>query len=942
MTKEYPLYYTYANVDYEFLFALEHQRNPADVNISEYGMFPYISCKLYRKDIKDFYWEWSGILEPNQKIEFQLIYADRIDIKGSICLFHSKESGYNFVFMDSFFGMGYEEHFEGNVLEIDRDPGPFPPVPPKPTPKPTPLPPDEMIGPADFRDLFPYLYMQYWPNLQPEDEIYLVNPPPDFNTSPFYSKLVQLSTGSNARVAMETEALSYINGTGAYSNDFIISVNELLYPLNIFPEIYDEIYIEELCVADEIIVRLNNKKEEGTEELLMTSSYPQQIQRIWENILALNIIEGFESYKLDQLTKILTVNHIISYLSSPPVALGDDWLKQLIHASLVLPANIFPLPPFGATLPVKSIYTGTIVPYAIGDLQMVQHKLKGYEPGEIAHIENVLTGEVKRTIKRKTELIKDTLTRDKENLENKRKDDYGDMLEKQVNKTIADSISDTYNYQNLTVSYGPPTTGTYGGQVTNTKTRTLNEQSPVEFAKKVLSRTVSHLDEKISERRENIIRNETEESVSHVIDNRKGRENIRGIYYWLNRIYEMRLVNYGHRFLLEFLIQKPQVNELDQVKGPFLFPPISPQLLPNPIRSYKDITVDNYLSLGDYYDVYTFPFPPSANRIVNSQLNGNEFLCSTQIPVPDGYLPESLSASFQLQADAILIAGITYNTIKATDNSVTVKDPMGIFTGTPIQIAAQNLGLPVLLEMTPVVTSPPSFPSYFMSLSLNCKCSDQYMDTWRQEVYDIIQKAYADKVRKYELYMQEQYRTNPQVVDRIIQKMVKTSCKNVLWEQHLKINGESSPPLSPPEDLVNKPAYSQFFEEAFEWDKMIYGIEHSMPVTAKEDLVERLDNRLYDDKLERFLSSQNVRVIVPLTGEFHYKMLYYLSSGLIFYGIDHLAPVFSADQSLAVKLKKVFDLCPFPEVGEIEKWNVKVPTEMQWLEDTHELPILKQ
>jgi hypothetical protein len=66
--------------------------------------------------------------------------------------------------------------------------------------------------------------------------------------------------------------------------------------------------------------------------------------------------------------------------------------------------------------------------------------------------------------------------------------------------------------------------------------------------------------------------------------------------------------------------------------------------------------------------------------------------------------------------------------------------------------------------------------------------------------------------------------------------------------------------------------------------------------------------------------------------------MYYLESGLMAYGEDHLTPIFSQDEALAVQLKKVFDIAPPFEIREMERWKLTVPTEMQWLADSNQLP----
>ena len=126
MRKEHKFKYR----DKVFLFILENSHENKNSTESPY---PYISCTLYRQDMPQFDWIWSGYLMPlPEKIEFHLIYDDQINIKGFIHLFESLKQGNNdFIFMDTQFGYQYEEHFEGNVFKIGDSTGNIP-IPPDP------------------------------------------------------------------------------------------------------------------------------------------------------------------------------------------------------------------------------------------------------------------------------------------------------------------------------------------------------------------------------------------------------------------------------------------------------------------------------------------------------------------------------------------------------------------------------------------------------------------------------------------------------------------------------------------------------------------------------------------------------------------------------------------------------------------------------------------
>lgn len=894
---------------------------------------PFIACRLYRTDMPDFDWIWEGYLLAGPKIEFRLVYDDRIDIRGYITLFHSDLSGENFVFMDAYYGRGYEEHFEGNILEIGHD-GPWPPHPhpdpdpephPEPEPDPTPHVPDGWVDAGGFRDLFPYLYLQYWPELKQADQIFGVAYPADMaSSSVFYGQLKAALGTSQARTAIENEALGFINGSDGYAGEFIPTVYDLPFPLDLYPDLYDALYENRYDLERHPLLRLVENGEYNS-----GADYTASVSRVWDNLMALNIVEGYRAELGTQLGKVLIIDHLLAGLiASPPTHTDPAWLRGAILASVLLPEPVFPLPPYETAPQAGPGYTGCVVPYAVGDLQMVRHKPLGYERGEIARIENVLAGEMKKTRQRKTETVEDKQREESTRHTSEKSLNREDALEKQVMETLADSLTESYDFGDLKQSYGPPTTGTYSGTVSKSVNRNRSLQGPESFAKRILSQTVSKFNKEVSARREHTLRNETEESVSHTVDNRKGQKNIQGIYCWLNRVYEMQLVNYGHRFLLEFLVTKPVIAEADLTGNSGLMPPLPPGHLPEKIDSYQNITPENYLRIGEYYGIHILPLPPAGNKVLGVQVNGNEFPVSRSLAVPDGYLPESLTITYKTDTPGLVLAGLRQADLTVSETSVVIDDPLGLNVSPPLQVSPVDLTVPLLVDIESPVTSPPGIASFFVNATLYCNVSDQLLDYWKQQVFELITKGYRERLERFRAQLHRRSQTNPDLADHIARRLVKAACKKILGNIHLQKDG-SPLGLSPPEDMVNKPAYTHFYDEAFEWDKMAYSLEQ-LP-TGKDDLLRQMEEHAYEDRLERFLAAESLRVIVPVSETFHYRILYYLASGIVAYGEDHLVPVFEADLPLAVKLKKVFDLSPDPHRRKPETWIVKIPTEMQWL-----------
>ncbi|MBS1665479.1 MAG: hypothetical protein JST68_30840 [Bacteroidetes bacterium] len=931
---------------YQFTFSFEYLGSQIPVKHPNREC-PWLTVSLFRHDRPGFTWDWSECLIPDDRIEFHLLFEDGISIKGSFHLFQSLRTGEEFVFLDAWFGEVYEEHFEGNVFEL----GKIRPVPPIPVPVPVvdvtpdPLPGNELIRAAGFQDLFPYLYLQYWPALSAADEPLFIqysggrySPP---SSSDFYTRLLSLRTDTDARTEMEKEALLFINEGPPYAGCFISEPGNLIFPFNVYPEIYDILYRYDAPSDWESLLQLLRNfiaDWEDIDQLIPTPIYQLQLDRIWQNVMALNIIAGYGAYVLEQLIKMLVIDHLLAEVRIPSEENCGQW-KRLIRASVVLPPGVFPLPAFAPEglgglqkpgLQKPPLYSGVIVPYAIGDLQKVQHCHTGYEPGEIAQIENVFTGEIKKVKNRHKHLFEETTEYGNRKQVGNDRYSTGEQLEKAVIRALNQTISNELDFTNLTTSYGPPTTGTYNGKVKDTKTITdLDNTGSTHFAKKILAEAVQRISQEVYDHRKSSSKRETEDVVIRTIDNRQGGRNIRGIYRWLNKVYKMRLVNYGRRFILEFLIQKPSLTRTDGDRNGVELPLLPPDKLAEPVHSFRDITADNFVHLGAYYQVSDLPLPPVGARVVTAMLTDETFFPADGIRVPEGYIPDSVTVTYNLSQPALLIVGVKQVDLDATASVITITDPLGI--------ACEVDALPILLDIA--VASPPARTTFYLSIAVHCSLSEEAFNAWQLKVYNLIRNAYDRQQRRYDHREAEgQGPFNRQVENRAIRRTVLEACQSVLYQLYEKNNGIIQPSASPPQELVDKPAYLQFFGEAFEWHEMSCSMEDEPVASRKEDLLEKLDEAWSNQPMTSFIRARRLRVLVPVKSSYAFRVLYYLSAGLLMYGKDHLTAVFENDRVIAASLKQLGEVPGREPVTELDSWRLTVPTQMQWLQDDDRLP----
>jgi len=936
----------------QFLF--EFSFNAVDAECGSNGC-RYVGFRLLRKDqaLSGNTFEWEGCLCEIDGVPFELSFADKTDIKGEMKLY--KINGQDFIWVDVLYCYDLERHFEGNIMQIPSDtvldpiPDPVDPIPgPDPAPSPLPDPVDDVIISGDYDDLFPYLYMKKWPDISKDDQSFFVNysyKPTSPATTNLYTSFLSNFNSSGmakkgAREKINEDAFDFVNGVSPYEGQYIGNISSLPAPFTLFPGIYDSIHDNppsDTKALSSLITEKSNEDIETLSLLMVNSEFLQIKEQVWQNVFALTVLNFYNINSLQDEIKILLVCNLIEYLINDP---QTSDLEQILSASVTLPSPIYPLPATAQSQVDPTFSSGTVVPYAIGDLHMIQHKLLGYRLGEIAHIENVLSGELKeRSNATSQELNEMSFNSTESKLENSFENELEmDGLNVELLETVKGTDTETNDYNKLESSYGPPTTGTYSGEVTFTKKPDLsNNESTVNFAKKVLDKTIARITKNIKQVFTKKQIRKTEESVVHTLDNREGDQIIRGVYHWVNKIYRARVVNYGNRFLLEFLIDQPFPNTEAGLAslGNSIIPPSNRV---DPINSFKDISRKNYASLAADYGVFNVPLPPDEGKTYYALFNGDQ-MTAKLVNLDDGYSPSQVEVSYMVDVDMKLLVGGAAIELSADQSSTSAGHSVITASLDDTFVVSNNSTvMPVLLNEIASYTSPPSQNLFYVTVGISCIPSGPLMDKWRVSVYDAIMKAYLNNLQEAGKSSTKLQHKNLSKTRDLINKSVINSCKDQLYQLNLEKNSTSQSPLESPVSTISQPAYYQFFDEALEWKEITYEFYEENDSPQQERSVDYLQSQLGGGSALGELGKQHLRAMVPVVPSFNYKMLYYLSTGLISYLSNQVTPVVDPDQSIALAFKKVADSEQKLTLSG-DSWEITLPTNMQWLQDKASLPL---
>lgn len=885
---------------------------------------------------------------------------------------------------DFHYGEHEFSHFEGVMFLVDGSGGDDPidpPIDPK-DPSEEVVPPDgpEIITPpvrpnGSQSDLFPYVYMRYWPEITDAQKSLnfityndAITPPPAYAS--FYDTLKQLRANptQHTRMDMSELAVSFIEGDGPWAGGFVGTwpptdpIGESIQTVLTALQSLSEPTPAEVITAIEAATDLTLVEVKGW---LVTQPVQDWVSRVWQSYFALVIVTGYRTRLLEHLVEALRIVHLIQWVAqATPGTLSSAMLEDLLNGTIILPADVFPLPPAikapPTTPPGSDFANGWIEPYAIGELKMTRQKAAGYEAGEVARVINVLKGECKKVLRSTRSMVhQKTFTEEQtQDCDTQTREDLRNDLTAEVLKTLAGSNRDM-TYNNFDTSYGPPATVTYNnGWTQTTSPGDPGIRNTTEFAREIIEKAVQRISRSVAATKSRTTLDESEEQESSVLDNTHGTTNLVAVYRWLNRVYSLSVVNYGNRLMIEFLLKDParayiareRAFQGEEAKRPA-------PLAKRGILTYQDIQPANYPQLVSEYKIRQPIAPPVASKIASGVFVGN---AESEIEIPEGYLAQSAKVS-SVYPEKASLEGLIGNQPFAFPSSG--GDTLSV------TLSEQDAAVPVVILAT--LPTPPADPpttpaagagktktpplhlkhptSYFKvmtTVEVTCALADHRLDQWRIKAYEQLQAAYDAQAKDYfDTYggPESDARQRSGTANRLIEATeLQKGAFSLLFERYFQLVGPAPtvpPSPSPTIFAVNEPRYLQFFRTAFEWDEMTYAFFTNMP-TGQPLLPLGQIGGYQDPLFTNFLQASSARVMVPVSPGMSLSVLYFLASGCLWVGEDAKAPTFDDDLHVVNELKKIE--APNRQAQEEgNPWQIVVPTTMQVLAETSHTQLLQ-
>jgi hypothetical protein len=348
-------------------------------------------------------------------------------------------------------------------------------------------------------------------------------------------------------------------------------------------------------------------------------------------------------------------HHVLSELELDVTSMSLDTLVQGLEAEVAFRANRLaerrrgPMPgPQTSQEPLPYIRD-----VGVADLLVVKQHLKAYERVDIAHVENIISGEKKSRNHRALERTEDTITTEREAI-HERETELETAERFELNRETARTVKRDQQFGfGLTLSgkYGPTVEFSSNLQaIVNTSTDE-SARSATRYAKDIVERSLERVVERVREEQVRRVVREQEETNLHELEN-KTSEYITGVYQFLEKVYESQVFNYGIRQMFDFMVPEPasylwhlEKNETE------LNLPTPPPKLEIVVPSASAINPSNYLSFAATFGADGIEPPPqiyikSATSLVHGADASDEgeegqprSVVDKEIPVPDGYRP---------------------------------------------------------------------------------------------------------------------------------------------------------------------------------------------------------------------------------------------------------------------------------------------------------------
>jgi hypothetical protein len=651
------------------------------------------------------------------------------------------------------------------------------------------------------------------------------------------------------------------------------------------------------ALSDKAVATLSARTKTALERLGVTTDFvdvPYAVQAL-EGKVAADAALLFQGNSSRVVTRIGN-RWIPSAGSGGLISIGDTWTSP---GPCSTPTADDP----GGDPTVPATTTSSIRPIGIADLLLVRQEVKRYALGEIAHVENIMIGEVRRRIHREATRTTETVMVETEQTKEESRDlQTTDRFElQQESDAVVKEESSREIALSISASYGPFAEGTANINSSHGDSKETTTKNAMRYAREVTDKAVKKVQDRVLQRRTVTTEHEVEEISKHGFDNTQGQHHVQGIYRWLDKIYEAQVVSYGLRQMFELVVPEPSAFYRYALgalppEGLTLDQPDPPGYCHHPSGTFaalvpSDLFEGNYQFWVSQYSVSGVEPPPPLHRTIGITLaeepaNGDLFVTvmNNELQVPQGY-----------QAARVWVGGeqMLYDT-SDPDEPNEPNEFMSFHVGrTAIGVNASG---PMNGEdgAIPAVGHGYSVAAMAVTIEVLCTRTTEAFAAWQLATFNAIIGAYNELKSQYDaalsrLEMNAQSGTgiagrNPATNRDVERRELKRAAISLLTGQQFDdfdAMRRGVPPDGYPQmslaEVAAESGYIKFFEQAFEWGNMSYRF-YPYFWARKSEWPTYLRGDDTDPLFGQFLQAGAARVQVPVRPGYEEALLYFLQT----------------------------------------------------------------
>lgn len=546
----------------------------------------------------------------------------------------------------------------------------------------------------------------------------------------------------------------------------------------------------------------------------------------------------------------------------------------------------------------------TVTPYVV-DLMVVRDHTKCFKPGDLSFVRNVMIGETLNNRHRRLDRTEQVSETDTETTKFSERD-----LQVEDKTSLKSEIQDTVK-SDMDLDAGVTGNASWGNEkvgakydvhmhadVSSSNSKETIKKEARDYARDVVDRSVTRLEEKVKTSLRTTRLMETEDVNEHGFINTTG-ENVCGQYLYVDKVSRAQVYNYGKKAVVDINLPEPAELYIRLLENEF--PGAAPPKPGTIDVTASQITPDNYAGLAAAWGVTDAPAPPAFTKPVQVTMEGEpgdpkgdaksgsrtfSFSCT----IPDDYVGVSMSVnSIRLNYNAG--GGVS---ISANLGNASVWDQHGGSQGF-------SSALPSVEGSQTIIVHTWDVTNFTWVLTVTCELKAPAKLAWQAAILAALEKAREKKVADYQKFLdekaafvaeeaerrRERFNQNPFLLREIERTELKrmaisyVSCQ--FYDQFDAMKYRVKPCGHAQMDIREaeiEGRFVQFFEQAFNWNLMTYifrGYYWGRKHTWREKLLQESGDPIF----KQFLAAGSARVLLPIRDGYLDHVEYFLTTGEI-------------------------------------------------------------